>query len=74
MRGFVKLATLATGGVTRIVEGVHQSVWSTMGFPGGKAPGKTRGITGLVYKTVHGITGLTVRRSGPRQNKLLQLE
>jgi pimeloyl-ACP methyl ester carboxylesterase len=59
MRGIVQLATQATSGITRIVEGVHQSVWSTMGFPGGKAPGKTRGITGLVYKTVHDITRLT---------------
>ena len=59
MRGIVKLATQATSGVTRIVEGVHQSVWRTMGFPGGKAPGKARGFTGLVYKTLHGITGLT---------------
>ena len=59
IRGAVQLATQATTGVTRIVEGVHQSVWSTMGFPGGPAPGKTRGITGLVYKTVHEITQAT---------------
>ena len=59
IRGAVQLATQATTGVTRIVEGVHQSVWSTMGFPGGPAPGKTRGITGLVYKTVHKITRAT---------------
>jgi pimeloyl-ACP methyl ester carboxylesterase len=29
-----------------------------MGIPGGQAPGKTRGITGLVYRSVNGITQL----------------
>jgi len=61
MRGIVQLATQATSGVTRIAEGVHQSVWSTLGFPGGKEHGKARGITGLVYKTVHDITRLTAK-------------
>lgn len=55
-RGVAQLATHATVEVTRIVEGVHQSVWATMGVPGGKAPGTTRGITGLVYATVRGVT------------------
>jgi len=55
-RGLAQLATQATTGVTRIVEGVHQSVWATIGVPGGKAPGTTRGLTGLVYATVRGVT------------------
>jgi len=58
IRGLAQLATLATQGVTNIVEGVHQSVWSTMGVPGGAEPGRTRGITGLVYGTVRGVTKL----------------
>jgi pimeloyl-ACP methyl ester carboxylesterase len=45
-------------GVTNIAEGVHQSVWNTMGFSGGKEPGQAGGITGLVYKTVRGVTQL----------------
>ncbi len=53
IRGAAQMATQATAGVTRIAEGVHQSVRSTMGIPGGKEPGLTRGITGLVYKSVH---------------------
>ena len=57
-RGIAQLATQATAGVAHIAEGVHQSVWSTMGVPGGQAPGQTRGITGLVYRTVQGITQL----------------
>lgn len=64
IRGVVQLATQATTGVTRIVEGVHQSVWDTLDFPGRqnsdrKTPGKTSGVTGAVYGLIHGITRLT---------------
>lgn len=58
IRGLVQLATQATTGVTRITEDVHQSVLNTMGIPGGKAPGRTRGIPGLVYRNIHNITQL----------------
>lgn len=58
IRGIAKLATQATAGVTRIAEGVHQSVWDTLGVPGGKAHGQTRGLTGLVYKSVLRVTQL----------------
>jgi len=58
IRGVAKLTTQATTGVTGIVEGVHRSVLNTMGIPGGNVPGQTRGITGLVYKSVNGVTQL----------------
>lgn len=58
IRGIARLAAKATEGVTGIVEGVHQSVWSTMGVPGGPEKGRTRGITGLVYRSVRGVTRL----------------
>jgi len=58
IRGIAQLATQATEGVTRIAEGVHQSVWNTLGVSGGKAPKQTRGITGLVYRSVHSVTQL----------------
>lgn len=58
IRGIAQLAAQATEGVTGIVEGVHQSVWSTMGVPGGAEKGRTRGITGLVYRSVRGVTRL----------------
>ena len=48
IRGIAQLATQATEGVTGIVEGVHQSVWSTMGVPDGADSGRARGTTGLV--------------------------
>lgn len=58
IRGIAQLAAQATEGVTGIVEGVHQSVWSTMGVPGGAEEGRTGGVTGLVYRSVRGVTRL----------------
>jgi hypothetical protein len=58
VRAVVQLATQATRAVARIAEGVHQSVWNTLGAPTGKAADQTRGITGLVYKSIHGVTQL----------------
>lgn len=56
IRGIAQLATQATAGVTRIAEGVHRSVWNTAGLLGdSNAPGRTRGITGLVYRSVHDV-------------------
>lgn len=57
LRAATQLATQATRGVTRIVEGVHRAVWGTMGIPG-SGPDQTRGITGWVYRAVHGVTAL----------------
>ena len=56
LRGIVNLATQATQGVATMAEGVHQSVWGTLGAPGGKEAGRARGLTGFVYRTVHGVT------------------
>jgi hypothetical protein len=58
IRGITQLAVQATTGVTRITEGVHQSVLGTMGIRAGKTPEQTRGISGLVYKNIHNITRL----------------
>jgi pimeloyl-ACP methyl ester carboxylesterase len=62
LRGLAKLATQATVNVTKIAEGVTQSVWSTLGAPSGKdkdqTRGTTRGITGLVYKSIQGVAQL----------------
>lgn len=53
IRGITQLATQATTGVTRIVEGVHSSVLKTKGLPGGKV---IHVISSLVYKSVHAAT------------------
>ncbi len=53
-----KLATSATTGVTHIAEGVHQSVRRGLGLPAGKLPEQAGGLTGLIYKSVRGVTQL----------------
>ena len=58
LRGVARLATQATTGVTHITEGVHQSVLGTMGLPGGSEAGRARGLTGLVYQGIRGVTRL----------------
>ena len=58
LRATAGLAIDATRGVTRMAEGVHQAVWGSMGVPGGEQPGQTRGLTGFVYRAVHGVTTL----------------
>lgn len=58
MRGAVKLAADAAAGVSRIAEGVHQSVWSVLGVPGGKTAQRTGGLTGLIYASVRGVAQL----------------
>jgi hypothetical protein len=55
LRGAAKLVTEATTGLTDLVEAVHARIASVPGLPG-PADGRTWGITGLVYKTVRGVT------------------
>ena len=73
LRGAAQLATQATAGVARIAEGVHQAVLRTLGAPGDKAPGQSRGITGLVYQTVQGVTQLVGKGVDAALAKLLPL-
>lgn len=56
LRAVARLATQATLATTRITEGVHQSIWHTLGATGGKPADRTRGLTGLVYRCVAGVT------------------
>lgn len=58
LRGVARLATQATTGISRVAEGVHQSVRGTLGLPGGAQPGRTGGLTGLVYQSIRGVTKL----------------
>ncbi len=55
LRALAQLAAEGTEGVTDIVEGVHRSVWRTLGAPVGER-GRTRGITGFVFRSIRGIT------------------
>lgn len=58
LRGVARLATQATTSISRVAEGVHQSVLGTLGLPGGAEPGRTRGVAGLVYQSIRGVTQL----------------
>jgi hypothetical protein len=58
LRAVAQLATQATRGVATMAEGVHHAVLGTMGLAGSKARQQTNGITGFVYRTVHGVTEL----------------
>ena len=55
LRGAARLAIDATAGLTGLVEAMHERIAR---IPGGRVPldGRTGGISGLVYKTVRGVT------------------
>lgn len=53
IRELAQLLTLALPAAVEITEAVHQAVLSGMGIKG-RDEGKTSGITGLIYKGVHG--------------------
>mgnify|MGYP001489684938 CR=1 FL=1 len=55
LRGAARLATDATAGLTSLVEAMHERIAR---LPGSRATldGRTGGISGLVYKTIRGVT------------------
>ena len=61
LRGALQLAAQATRGVAAVVEGVHASVWRSLGAGGSAPPERTRGLTGLVYRGIHGISHVIER-------------
>jgi pimeloyl-ACP methyl ester carboxylesterase len=58
LRAAAKLITQAAIGVTNIAEGVHRSVKRTMLLEKKSDSVQTTGLTGLIYKSVRGTTGL----------------
>ncbi len=58
MHGFSQLAIDATLGLTDLVEAMHQNLSRLPGMQEPESPGKTSGITGLVYKNIKAITSL----------------
>ncbi len=57
LRGYAKLATQATTGLTDLVEAMHDTIARPLGGNKG-TPRRTRGLTGFVYKSVRGVTRL----------------
>ena len=61
LRGAARMVVDATAGVAGIVERMHRTI-QRLPLPIGRVePGKTRGITGLVYRSVHGSVRLVGR-------------
>jgi pimeloyl-ACP methyl ester carboxylesterase len=58
LRGASRLAIDATKGLVDLVEAMHQSIAGFAGVLGKPGPGRTRGISGFVYRTIRGTTGL----------------
>ena len=58
LRGFHRLASDATVGVTDLVEAMHHTIVRMPGILGEAQKGRTKGITGLVYRSVRGVTRL----------------
>lgn len=58
LRGAARLATDATAGLADLVEAVHARITHISGLNPRPVDGRTRGITGLVYKTIRGVTRL----------------
>jgi pimeloyl-ACP methyl ester carboxylesterase len=56
LRGVARLATDATAGLTDLVEAMHERIARLPGMPPRSPPGRTNGLTGLVYKTIRGVT------------------
>jgi pimeloyl-ACP methyl ester carboxylesterase len=59
LQGIAQLAVDATLGVTGIVESMHRTIGSGASITGDAPQGPARGISGLVYRSVRGITRLT---------------
>lgn len=58
LRGFQRLTNDAIVGLTDMVEAMHHTIGRTPNILGAPPAGRTRGITGLVYKSVRGVTRL----------------
>ncbi len=59
LHGFARLGVTATSSVTDLVEAMHAAIASPQLGVRGAAPERTSGITGLVYRSIRGVTGLT---------------
>ncbi len=56
LRGASKLAIDATTGITDLVEAMHRNIARIPGITPSLEDGRTNGLTGLVYRSVRGVT------------------
>ena len=58
LRGVMRLAVDATVGITDLVEKMHHTIQLAHPPLGASRAGNTRGLTGLVYRSIRGTTQL----------------
>ncbi len=58
LRGAAKLSIDAVKGITDLVEELHRNISGLAPIIGASRQGNTRGITGLVYRSVHAVTNV----------------
>mgnify|MGYP005842136891 CR=1 FL=1 len=58
LQGLARLGVGGVRGVTDLVEHMHYAIQRIPGMAADAIPPRTSGITGLVYRSVHGVTGL----------------
>jgi pimeloyl-ACP methyl ester carboxylesterase len=56
LRGVARIATDATAGLTDLVEAMHERILRIPGMRSRLQDGRVGGISGLVYKTIRGVT------------------
>src|SRR5664279_2488845 len=69
LRGAARLATDATSGLTDLVEALHVRIAGPARRDGESAEGRAGGVSGLVYRTIRGVT----RVAGGSVDALLRL-
>lgn len=58
VRGLSRLTIEAISGIVGIVEAMHHAIARLPGLPAPSRPGRTTGVTGLVYRSIGGTVGL----------------
>ena len=58
VRGVSRLTIAGIAGVVDLVEAMHHNIASVPGILAKPSPGRTIGITRLVYRSIHGVVGL----------------
>jgi hypothetical protein len=58
LRGVSRMTVDAVAGLTDLVEAVHHTIVRAPGPLGRPVRGRTRGVTGLVYRSIRTVTGL----------------
>lgn len=61
LQGAARLAAAGTAEAARLAESAHASVLAALGLAASATPGRTPGLTGLIYHAIHRVTRLVGR-------------